>query len=118
MRRPKVLDNKIHGFLDYLTVLAFAAIPTFFGLKGLPANLSYLLAIIHFLMTILTNFEVGLFKVLPLRIHKFVEVLVGPGLMVSPWVFGFSHYTTARHVYIGAGIAINLISWISRYTMI
>jgi len=111
----KFIDNKIHGFLDYITVIAFAAIPTVLGLEGIPAYLSYTLAGVHFLMTILTNFELGIVKIIPLKVHAWVETAVGPVLIVIPWVLGFSGDMKASITFIAAGIVIILVGRLSQY---
>ena len=55
----KIISIKAHGVLDYVTVVAFAAIPSIFSLSGIPAYLSYTLAVVHLSMTLLTNFPLG-----------------------------------------------------------
>jgi hypothetical protein len=111
----KFIDNKLHGVLDYVTVIAFALIPTVFGLTGIPAYLSYVLAVVHFLMTVFTRFEFGIVKALPLKFHKLVETAVGPILVVIPWILGFSDDVTARFVYIAMGVVIILVGVFSKY---
>jgi hypothetical protein len=111
----KILCNKTHGILDYVTVIAFALIPTVFGLTGIPMALSYTLAIVHFLMTALTRFEFGMIKVLPLKFHKWVEMIVGPVLLVISWVLGFSDDVKARTVFMVAGVVIILVGLFSQY---
>jgi hypothetical protein len=112
----KILSNKIHGVLDYVTVIAFALIPTIFGLSGMPAYLSYALAVVHFLMTVLTKFEFGFAKIIPLQLHKWVEIVVGPVLLVISWVLGFSDDVKARTIFMVAGVVIILVGLLSRYS--
>ena len=111
----KFIDNKTHGFLDYITVIVFAAIPKVLGLEGIPEYLSYTLAGVHFLMTILTNFELGIVKIIPLKVHAWVEMAVGPALVVIPWVLGFSGDMKARIFFMAAGIVIILVGRLSQY---
>jgi hypothetical protein len=111
----KIINNKAHGVLDYVTVIAFALIPTVFGLAGVPAYLSYALAVVHFLMTIMTNFEFGLVKAIPLKLHKWVEMAVGPVLLVISWVLGFSDDIKARSIFMAAGVVIILVGQLSEY---
>jgi hypothetical protein len=111
----KVISIKVHGFLDFFTVLAFALIPTVFGLSGVPAYLSYALAIVHLAMTLLTNFPFGIVKVIPVKLHKIVETIVGPALLAVPWIFGFSEDVTARSVFIGAGLVILAVRFLTDY---
>jgi hypothetical protein len=80
----KVISLKVHGILDYVTIIAFLLIPGLFALRGAPAYISYILALVHLLMTLLTDFPFGIWKVIPLRIHKIVEMTVGPALIALP----------------------------------
>lgn len=55
-------------------------------------------------MTVLTNFEFGIVKVLRLKLHKWKELAVGPTLVVIPWVLGFVGDIRGRAVFIIAGV--------------
>jgi hypothetical protein len=111
----KIISIKNHGYLDYVTVIAFALIPTIFGFEGIPAYLSYALAAIHLLMTVLTAFPLGLAKIIPVKLHKLVETLVGPILLIVPWVLGFSENLTARYVYVTMGLIIIAVGLLTDY---
>ena len=78
----KPLSPPLHGAIDYLAVLIFATAPTVIGLTGWPALLSYALAIIHLLMTVLTDFPAGAIRIVPVILHNWVERLVGPVLVI------------------------------------
>jgi hypothetical protein len=111
----KIISLKAHGILDYVTVIAFAVLPTVVGFSGLPAYVSYALAGIHLLMTILTDFPLGIFKFIPIGLHKIVETVVGPLLVILPWLLGFSSDMAARYVFIAAGIVIILVGFLTDY---
>jgi hypothetical protein len=113
--KMKIISVKNHGYLDYVTVLAFALIPTLFGFEGIPAYLSYALAAIHLLMTLLTAFPLGVAKVIPVKLHKLVETLVGPFLILSPWLIGFSENLTARYVYVAMGLIVIAVGFLTDY---
>ena len=82
----QILAPRTHGVLDYLTVVVFAAAPAAFGLTGLAATLSYLLAAVHLLMTVLTDFPLAVLPKLPFRLHGAVELVVGLALAVLAFV--------------------------------
>src|SRR5260370_33290477 len=82
----KVMSDTAHGILDYLTVAIFALAPSILGLSGFAAPVSYALAAIHLVMTLLTNMPLGVFKIIPMRLHALVEMLVGPVLVVAALV--------------------------------
>ena len=82
----KVISDTAHGILDYLTVAIFALAPSVLGLTGFAALVSYALAAIHLVMTLLTNMPLGVLKVIPMRLHALVELVVGPVLVVAALV--------------------------------
>jgi hypothetical protein len=65
----KVISDTAHGILDYLTVAIFALAPSILGLTGFAALVSYALAAIHLVMTLFTNMPLGVFKIIPMRLH-------------------------------------------------
>jgi hypothetical protein len=79
----KVISDTTHGILDYVTVAIFVLAPAVLGLTGFAAIVSYALAAIHLAMTLLTNMPLGVVKIIPIRLHALVEMLVGPVLVVA-----------------------------------
>jgi hypothetical protein len=114
--KVKIIPLRIHGILDYVTVAAFFMIPSLFALSGTPAYLSYVLALVHFLMTLLTGFQFGIWKIIPIRVHKIVETIVGPALIALPWICRFSDDLAARYVFIGAGFVILAVGTMTNYS--
>jgi hypothetical protein len=111
----KIFTPLTHGYLDYVTVLLFLAAPTLLGLSGAPATLAYALAIIHLVMTLFTDFPLGLFKLIPFTMHGWVERVVGPLLVVVPFLLGFSADSTARNFYMVIGVVIILVGLLTDY---
>jgi hypothetical protein len=111
----KILSPRLHGYLDYLTVLIFVVAPSVVGLTGLPAMLAYTLAGVHLTMTLLTDFPMGLVKVVPMPLHGWVERLVGPTLVAIPFVLGFSSDIKAMSFYIAMGVTIIVVGLVTDY---
>jgi hypothetical protein len=111
----KIISLKTHGILDYITVLAFAVAPTLAGFSGVPAYICYALAAIHLSMTVMTNFPSGVIKVIPIRLHKIVETIVGPVLIILPWILGFSEDLAARYFFVAAGAVIIAVGFFTDY---
>ncbi|MGI0014624.1 MAG: SPW repeat domain-containing protein [Nitrososphaera sp.] len=111
----KILNARTHGYLDYVTVILFLGAPTVLGLTGIPAILAYALAIIHFVMTLVTDFPLGVVKLIPFPIHGWVERVVGPLLIIVPFVLGFSTDSTARNFYVAIGVVIVLVGLVTDY---
>jgi hypothetical protein len=84
----RFLSPFVHQFLDFGTVGIFAAAPALLDIGGNAARLSYALAIVHGLMTLVTHFPGNRRGFLPYRLHVAVEVAVGAVLiMVGAFVF-------------------------------
>ena len=73
----KIINAKTHGILDYTIVAIFALAPTILNLSEGPMLLAYLLAIVHLSMTLLTDFSMGVVKIIPLKLHGTIEFIVG-----------------------------------------
>ena len=111
----KILNPRTHGYLDYATVILFLVAPTILGLTGIPAMLAYALAIIHLAMTIVTDFPLGVVPLIPFTIHGWVERVVGPLLIIVPFVLGFSTDLAARNFYVAIGVVIVLVGLLTDY---
>jgi hypothetical protein len=80
------LSHRLHGVLDYATVLFLALAPTLFGLNGFAAYMAYGLAGAHLSVTVLTAFPLGVFALIPPMLHAAVELVVGVSLLAAPWL--------------------------------
>jgi hypothetical protein len=111
----KVISDTTHGILDYLTVAIFALAPGVLGLSGFAALVSYALAAIHLVMTLLTNMPLGVLKIIPMRLHALVEMLVGPVLVVAAMVLP-NILGEKREFFLVMGLAILAIWLLSSYS--
>ncbi|SFQ13919.1 hypothetical protein SAMN05216419_10725 [Nitrosomonas cryotolerans] len=111
----KVISPRIHGYLDFLTVAIFLFAPTVLGLSQLPATLAYVIAGVHLVITITSDFAFGIFKLIPFTIHGWIERLVGPSLIALPFIFGFTDDQTARNFYIAVGLIVIVLGFITDY---
>lgn len=111
----KILSPRAHGYVDYLVVAWFLVGPNIFELAGLAATIAYALAGVHLLLTIATNFPMGLLKLVPFPMHGLIEVGVAVLLFALPWVAGFSGDEVAKNFYIGAGAGVLVVFLITDY---
>lgn len=102
-----------HGYLDYLTVVIFLAAPFVLNLTGMASAFAYVLAGIHLVMTLLTDFPLSVYKLIPFEIHGWVERGVGPVLILMPFVFGFTGAAIA--FYVTMGIVIVVVGMMTDY---
>ena len=111
----RILNPRIHGVLDFATVAAFALGPALFGLGGSPAAISYGLALVHLLMTLLTRFPMGYWKQVPFVVHGIVELVVGIFLLILPTIAGYSPGSPARRFYMIMGAFIVVVWALTAY---
>ena len=106
----RFIDARIHGVLDIVVVFIFLLAPLVFGLGGSPAAIAYILAAVHLVMTLLTDFPMGIRKTIPFFVHGIVELIVGVALLILPSYAGYGPGSPARRFYLAMGAAI-LVVW-------
>jgi hypothetical protein len=78
----KIISPKFHAVLDYLLIMFLLASPDIFGLSKTASTLAYAIGIVHFLLTICTNFSSGIFKIIDLKLHGLIEFFVSIVLVI------------------------------------
>lgn len=94
------INSTVHGFIDYMVVLFLALSPRLFHLPEFTSTFTYVLAAIHFLLTISTDFRYGVFKIIPFRIHGLIELLVSILLVGAAFYLGSRENILARNFYL------------------
>jgi hypothetical protein len=90
----KTIPTYVHGIIDYVVGLALLIAPNLFGfaqLGGAAVDVPRILGVIILLQALFTNYELGLFKVLPMRMHLAFDYVISIFLALSPWLFGFNN---------------------------
>lgn len=108
-----VIDARTHRILDFVTVAGFALAPTVFSFSGLPALLSYVLAVVHLGLTLLTRFHGTAGGPIPFRAHGAIELVVGVVLVAAPYLLGW--HGSARTFFIAIGLVILAVWALSSY---
>ncbi len=106
----KFITSKMHGIIDLLIVVFLLASPSVFGFTGTLATFTYVLGGIHLLLTILTNFNVGLIKVIPFAVHGAIEFMVSIALIVLAYTL-FKDNAAGKLYYISFGTIV-LLTWL------
>ena len=99
----RFIDTRIHGYLDYLMGLLLMAAPWLFGfaIGGAAQWLPFFLGVGVIIYSILTDYELGLLKVIPMKAHLVIDLMGGILLAASPWIFGFADEVFLPHLLLG-----------------
>jgi hypothetical protein len=97
------IDTETHGVIDYVVGLALIAAPYLFGFAtGGPKQwVPMILGAATLGLALLTRYELGAIKLIPMPAHLCVDVLTGALLAASPWIFGFSSEVYLPHLLVG-----------------
>lgn len=86
-----MISTKVHGYLDYLMGLLLIVIPFVFQFpKGAATAVPIVLGAGVIMYSLITDYELGLLKILAMKTHLFIDIIGGIFLAVSPWLFGFA----------------------------
>ncbi|WP_426326608.1 hypothetical protein [Pedobacter sp. R-06] len=110
----KMISPKFHAVLDYLLVMLLLASPDIFGLSKTASTVAYALGIIHFLLTVSTNFSGGIFKVINLKLHGLIEFFVSIVLVILAFTL-FKGNLTDEIFYACLGLLILIIFTLTDY---
>jgi len=111
----RILGPRLHGYIDVAIILIFLLGPFLFGLGGSPALISWILAAVHLVLTVLTRYPLGVAKRIPFVIHGLIELLVAVFLALLPRLDGYAPGSPARHFYWTMAIVVGLVWLLTDY---
>jgi hypothetical protein len=89
----RFVTRTVHAYLDYPVAISLMVLPFVLGL-GAGNPLAKWLAVATgataFVLTLLTDHELGVFKVVPYWLHVAVDRVVGVTFIAAPFVLGFT----------------------------
>ncbi|AWH91208.1 SPW repeat protein [Dietzia lutea] len=87
-----VLPSRIHTIIGLLVGVVLIAAPWIFGFADVGAAMwtAIVIGVVIVLSELTTTSPASPVKLVPMRIHVWMDVLVGLVLAVSPWIFGFA----------------------------
>ncbi len=86
------IPTRVHGVLDYLTAGVLIGAPAMLGFRknGMQTWLPMALGVGTIGYSLLTDYELGVVRVLPMPLHLAMDAASGALLASSPWLFGFA----------------------------
>ena len=103
------MTKSVHAYLDYPVAFGLIAMPTVLGLGATNPMAFRMLVVVGFgplIVTLLTDHQFGLFRVLPFKVHLAVDLLAGLTFLAAPFVFGFSGLEATYYWLLGATVVV------------
>jgi hypothetical protein len=102
----RFIPTKLHAPLDYIVGVALIAAPWIFQFSEHTAAtvVPIVLGIGLIAYSLLTDYELGVWKVAPMAVHNLIDIAAGALLAASPWIFGFADESAnvwVPHVVVG-----------------
>ncbi|MEO6942518.1 MAG: hypothetical protein ABI238_04435, partial [Terrimesophilobacter sp.] len=106
----RFIPTKVHGVLDYVVAIALILAPWIFGFSGVGGAaviIPIVLGIGLFLYSLLTRYELGLMKLIPMPVHLVFDLVASLFLIASPFLFGFVNQAPNAwlpHIVVGVAV--------------
>jgi hypothetical protein len=99
----KIIDTKTHGYMDYIMGIFLLASPSLFSLNlnAIESTVFYIVGVTALIYSLLTNYELGVLKIIPMKGHLLLDIFSGLFLAASPWLLGFSDIVYKPHLALG-----------------
>lgn len=116
----KPLSAKPHGVLDYAVGLFLLASPWLFGFNDVSTAATWTMVavgLVALVLSLMTNYPLGLFKIVPFPTHGRVETAGAIFLLISPWLIRFADLPVARNIAIFVSIAWLVVVALTNYSV-
>ncbi|UOQ72596.1 hypothetical protein [Hymenobacter cellulosilyticus] len=107
----KILSPSAHGIIDVAFITFVALAPVMFDLEAPIDTACFVLAGGYLLVTLLTDFRLGLLRLIPFPVHGWLDLLTGVALAAVPFLFHFEANSAERNLFLGLGI-FSIIVWL------
>lgn len=99
----RVIPTRVHGILDYLMGALLIVAPWLldFADGGPEQWVPVILGAGTIMYSLMTNYELGVAKVIPMSTHLAIDLVAGILLAASPWLFGFADEVYWPHLILG-----------------
>lgn len=105
----RFVTRTIHAYLDYPVAIALILLPFVLGLgqsSPMALWLSVITGVAAFVLTVLTDHHLGIWRVLPYKFHLAVDLIVGITFLFAPSLFGFTGIDALFYWLNGAAVVV------------
>lgn len=99
----KLFSTKTHGVLDYLTVSTLLVLPRALNFGPTVTSVVRGMGVSALGYSVLTRYELGLFKVLPMKAHLTLDALSGALFCAAPFLFPDEN-SSVKGTLVGLGV--------------
>jgi uncharacterized membrane protein HdeD (DUF308 family) len=88
----RFIPTRYHAPLDYIVGALLIAAPWIFQFSGHtgPKVLSIVLGVGLIAYSLITDYELGVWKLAPMAVHNLIDIVAGALLAASPWLFDYA----------------------------
>jgi hypothetical protein len=89
----KIIPKFYHGVLDYMSGLLLLVAPNLLGfaeIGGATVWVPRIVGVIILGQALMTDYELGVMKVIPIHLHLMADYVIGAVLLLAPFLFGIS----------------------------
>lgn len=99
----RFIPTRTHGVLDYVVGALLIVVPYLLGFAdGTAAQwVPQLLGLVAIGGAMMTDYELGVMRVIPMPVHLGIDIASGVLLAASPWLFGFADRVFWPHLVVG-----------------
>ena len=99
----RIISTRTHGVLDYVVGALLLIVPYILGFAdGTAAQwVPQFLGLVAIGGALMTDYELGVMRVIPMPVHLMIDIGSGALLALSPWLFGFSDRVFWPHLLVG-----------------
>ena len=98
-----MIPRRVHGYLDYAVSFLVMLSPWLFGFADDDTARRVALAVggAGVLYSLMTDYELGVIRVIPFSMHLTLDFFSGLFLAASPWLLGFADRVSTPHLLFG-----------------
>jgi len=99
----RFIPTRTHGVLDYVVGALLIVAPYLLGFAdGTAARwVPQILGLVAIGGALLTDYELGVMRVIPMPVHLGIDIAAGALLALSPWLFDFADRVFWPHLLVG-----------------
>ena len=99
----RFIPTRVHGMLDYGVGALLLVVPYILGFAdGTAAQwIPQVIGAALIGASLLTDYELGVVRIIPMPVHLFLDVAAGALLAIAPWLFGFAGRVLWPHLILG-----------------